>query len=546
MNTGLNGLIFTEVSLQGANHGGSSKNSKALTSDFAQLLQLANDAISGKQGIQYGEDMEISVDFSMLASLISTKSSSKESNVQGIDFAKQLLLADQLLKSPLLYDSHEMNDLSMDQGLAAFSREELKEILAAIQQLLTNDSEETLKAELSKEEFDLATKNFGDMHSLLLIVETVISHFVERQSNSQTPQQQEGISQSKLQQLLFANPNHFFKNHPIVQTNSNSPMADMKFAERIVAMESNATSTNENIIKVLKQLIHQSETNRFKLESQGKVVTQAIAPLLTTLTLVQPKLVQVETTNLVNQDVKLDVEGVKLTNNLSGSQQQWNSSEESQSKQSLNVLSSLDKSSDNMGLNGFSSILGDSAKATTVSNTTQINYTSQSEFENQLQELMLNQAKLVKKPNGIQSMVVSLQPAHLGALKISITSHQGHMTASIITTTNSAREMIEGSINNLRIALVNQGITIDKIDVQHQTSSSNSNVTQSASAQSQLFQQRKEQETQYEQQNKKNKQSERFSFDELEELALDFINENQIDKKFIHNNDYSTSINITA
>jgi flagellar hook-length control protein FliK len=108
------------------------------------------------------------------------------------------------------------------------------------------------------------------------------------------------------------------------------------------------------------------------------------------------------------------------------------------------------------------------------------------------------------------------------------------------------KELLESTVNNLRLALVSTGIHVDRIDVQQQNNMSQA-VHQAANAQSsQLHQQKRNADQHDDQQNKKNKNSGRFTVEELEELALDFINENQIDKRFLNFNDSGTVVNYTA
>lgn len=174
-----------------------------------------------------------------------------------------------------------------------------------------------------------------------------------------------------------------------------------------------------------------------------------------------------------------------------------------------------------------------------------LTYTNSSDFNKQVEDLMLQQARHVKKPNGQQTMTISLQPAHLGSIKLIVTAQNGVVSASISSDTAFTRELLETSIGSLRGALVGAGINVDRIEVQ-QTNTSQFQVQNNAAAQSQLQQQKKNQQEYDDSQNKKRKESDSFSMEELEELAKDFIAENQLDMGFVQDNMYTARVNYTV
>ncbi|WP_052948658.1 flagellar hook-length control protein FliK [Mesobacillus campisalis] len=67
-------------------------------------------------------------------------------------------------------------------------------------------------------------------------------------------------------------------------------------------------------------------------------------------------------------------------------------------------------------------------------------------------------------------MRVNIFPEHLGHLDIVLTSSEGKVTAQIFTASLAAKEALDLQISQLRNALIQQGVSVEKIEVAHQQS----------------------------------------------------------------------------
>lgn len=80
---------------------------------------------------------------------------------------------------------------------------------------------------------------------------------------------------------------------------------------------------------------------------------------------------------------------------------------------------------------------------------------------------ILNKGKFLD--NGqLQKLTIQLKPAHLGTLKIELLQQNNEMIARIISSSNSAKELIESQIQGLRHAFVQQNINVSRIDISAQ------------------------------------------------------------------------------
>ncbi|MGG3854855.1 flagellar hook-length control protein FliK [Caldifermentibacillus hisashii] len=64
----------------------------------------------------------------------------------------------------------------------------------------------------------------------------------------------------------------------------------------------------------------------------------------------------------------------------------------------------------------------------------------------------------------VQKLTIQLKPEHLGTLKIELIQQQNELVAKIISSTTSARELLESQSQALKQALVQQNIQINRID----------------------------------------------------------------------------------
>lgn len=80
---------------------------------------------------------------------------------------------------------------------------------------------------------------------------------------------------------------------------------------------------------------------------------------------------------------------------------------------------------------------------------------------------ILERSRLIK--NGqMQKLMIQLKPEQLGKLNIELIQRQNELVAKIISTTNTAKEMLETQIHALRQAFAQQNIQVTRIDIQTQ------------------------------------------------------------------------------
>ena len=90
--------------------------------------------------------------------------------------------------------------------------------------------------------------------------------------------------------------------------------------------------------------------------------------------------------------------------------------------------------------------------------------TSQSEnFVKQFEQIM-NRSQLATNAQG-QRLLIKLYPEHLGSIRIEFSQQNGIMSARILTSTATGKQMIESQLHQLKTGLVNQNIQLDRIDI---------------------------------------------------------------------------------
>jgi len=78
------------------------------------------------------------------------------------------------------------------------------------------------------------------------------------------------------------------------------------------------------------------------------------------------------------------------------------------------------------------------------------------------------------KVNGVQKLLIRLNPEHLGSLRIELIQKEGTMVAKILATTAQAKEMLDRQVQGLKQAFTNQSIQLEKIEISQQISMFNS------------------------------------------------------------------------
>lgn len=72
---------------------------------------------------------------------------------------------------------------------------------------------------------------------------------------------------------------------------------------------------------------------------------------------------------------------------------------------------------------------------------------------------------------GMQKLMIRLNPEHLGSMRIELFQKDSVMTARIIASTQTAKEMLESQLNGLKQSFTGQGIQIEKIEISQQEAS---------------------------------------------------------------------------
>lgn len=85
----------------------------------------------------------------------------------------------------------------------------------------------------------------------------------------------------------------------------------------------------------------------------------------------------------------------------------------------------------------------------------------------ELFEQIVERAKLMVKVNGAE-MKIDLKPDSLGKLSIKVMFEDGLVTARFVTDNHQVKQMLESNLNTLRHNLENQGIKVDRTEVEVQ------------------------------------------------------------------------------
>ncbi|WP_309087084.1 flagellar hook-length control protein FliK [Domibacillus sp.] len=79
-------------------------------------------------------------------------------------------------------------------------------------------------------------------------------------------------------------------------------------------------------------------------------------------------------------------------------------------------------------------------------------------------EQILASSSILKMPNGTK-MLIKLYPEQLGSLRIELLQQNGVMTAKILSSTQTVKELLEQNATQLKHAFSQQNVTIDKLDI---------------------------------------------------------------------------------
>jgi flagellar hook-length control protein FliK len=71
----------------------------------------------------------------------------------------------------------------------------------------------------------------------------------------------------------------------------------------------------------------------------------------------------------------------------------------------------------------------------------------------------------LQSSNGMQKLLIKLNPEHLGSLRIEIIQKDSMLTAKILATTGKAKEILDSQLSGLKQAFANQNIAVEKIEI---------------------------------------------------------------------------------
>lgn len=88
-----------------------------------------------------------------------------------------------------------------------------------------------------------------------------------------------------------------------------------------------------------------------------------------------------------------------------------------------------------------------------------------SQFVPEVSEWVGGYLKTIQEESGSAVARISLNPEHLGPIQIKIATERGQVTVQIVTDTSFAKEALEVQLPELRQALQQQGIRVQKLDI---------------------------------------------------------------------------------
>lgn len=124
-----------------------------------------------------------------------------------------------------------------------------------------------------------------------------------------------------------------------------------------------------------------------------------------------------------------------------------------------------------------------------------------SQFPEQVTQIFVKQMNLTQT-NGLHQAKLVLHPEALGQVNVTITSHNGVITAQFTAETQAGRELLDNQMLNLRTALTQNGLQVDRLEVTQQQAS------ESFDLQQQREQAKQQQEQQSQQREQQGEQSE--------------------------------------
>ncbi|MGX6441661.1 flagellar hook-length control protein FliK [Neobacillus sp. K501] len=94
---------------------------------------------------------------------------------------------------------------------------------------------------------------------------------------------------------------------------------------------------------------------------------------------------------------------------------------------------------------------------------------SVNDFVPEVSDFVGSYMRIFHNQNGSTEAKFLLSPDHLGQIEVKLTVQNGEVSAQILADTNVAKEALEAQLQQLKQALTQQGLTVQKLDVVQQT-----------------------------------------------------------------------------
>ena len=152
----------------------------------------------------------------------------------------------------------------------------------------------------------------------------------------------------------------------------------------------------------------------------------------------------------------------------------------------------------------------------TITNMTFVHtLTAETEQVSRSEELMKQLQAILKRANfgqtgGMNRLSVRLYPEHLGTLRIELQEVNGVLSARILASTAQAREMLDRQLHQLRAALMNQNLQVEKIELSQMLQQ-----TERSEREGLLHDERKEQRARHDREKREESEENEKTFEEF-------------------------------
>lgn len=152
----------------------------------------------------------------------------------------------------------------------------------------------------------------------------------------------------------------------------------------------------------------------------------------------------------------------------------------------------------------------------TITNMTFVHtLTAETEQVSRSEELMKQLQAVLKRANfgqtgGMNRLSVRLYPEHLGTLRIELQEVNGVLSARILASTAQAREMLDRQLHQLRAALMNQNLQVEKIELSQMLQQ-----TERSEREGLLHDERKEQRARHDREKREESEENEKTFEEF-------------------------------